>query len=108
MYKAFTEVSQGEGQLWCFGREFLSVKHDPRPHPKPQFSTICPQDTDNPTASHLFAEQLKALREKDGFGTVLFSSHVRKVGTWPGGHGEQRLEGLRRDLRQPQPRSGYF
>uniref|UniRef100_A0A8I6A051 Myosin IG n=1 Tax=Rattus norvegicus TaxID=10116 RepID=A0A8I6A051_RAT len=36
-------------------------------------------DTDNPTASHLFAEQLKALREKDGFGTVLFSSHVRKV-----------------------------
>ncbi|KAL6037560.1 hypothetical protein STEG23_004879 [Scotinomys teguina] len=35
--------------------------------------------TDNPTASHLFAEQLKALREKDGFGTVLFSSHVRKV-----------------------------
>lgn len=36
-------------------------------------------DTDNPTASHLFAEQLKALREKDGFGSVLFSSHVRKV-----------------------------
>ncbi|XP_021066845.1 unconventional myosin-Ig [Mus pahari] len=36
-------------------------------------------DTDNPTASHLFAEQLKVLREKDGFGSVLFSSHVRKV-----------------------------
>ncbi|XP_060221632.1 unconventional myosin-Ig isoform X7 [Meriones unguiculatus] len=35
--------------------------------------------TDNPTASHQFAEQLKALQEKDGFGTVLFSSHVRKV-----------------------------
>ncbi|KAM4874455.1 unconventional myosin-Ig isoform 2-T2 [Thomomys bottae] len=35
--------------------------------------------TDNPTASGLFAERLKALREKDGFGTVLFSSHVRKV-----------------------------
>uniref|UniRef100_H0WG72 Myosin IG n=1 Tax=Otolemur garnettii TaxID=30611 RepID=H0WG72_OTOGA len=35
--------------------------------------------TDNPTASSLFAQQLKKLREKDGFGTVLFSSHVRKV-----------------------------
>ncbi|XP_012888428.1 PREDICTED: unconventional myosin-Ig isoform X1 [Dipodomys ordii] len=35
--------------------------------------------TDNPTASGLFAERLKALREKDGFGSVLFSSHVRKV-----------------------------
>ncbi|XP_047418582.1 unconventional myosin-Ig isoform X2 [Sciurus carolinensis] len=35
--------------------------------------------TDNPTASGLFAQQLKTLREKDGFGTVLFSSHVRKV-----------------------------
>uniref|UniRef100_A0A8C6S0P5 Myosin IG n=2 Tax=Nannospalax galili TaxID=1026970 RepID=A0A8C6S0P5_NANGA len=35
--------------------------------------------TDNPIASRLFAERLKALREKDGFGTVLFSSHVRKV-----------------------------
>ncbi|XP_053465671.1 unconventional myosin-Ig isoform X2 [Nycticebus coucang] len=34
---------------------------------------------DNPTASSLFAQQLKKLREKDGFGTVLFSSHVRKV-----------------------------
>ncbi|XP_057160321.1 NPC1-like intracellular cholesterol transporter 1 [Ursus arctos] len=35
--------------------------------------------TDNPTASGLFAERLKALREKDNFGAVLFSSHVRKV-----------------------------
>ncbi|XP_007447083.1 PREDICTED: unconventional myosin-Ig [Lipotes vexillifer] len=35
--------------------------------------------TDNPTASDLFAQRLKALREKDGFGAVLFSSHVRKV-----------------------------
>ncbi|VTJ91764.1 Hypothetical predicted protein, partial [Marmota monax] len=35
--------------------------------------------TDNPTASGLFAQQLKTLREKDGFGAVLFSSHVRKV-----------------------------
>ncbi|XP_023494791.2 unconventional myosin-Ig [Equus przewalskii] len=35
--------------------------------------------TDNPTASGLFAQRLKILREKDGFGTVLFSSHVRKV-----------------------------
>uniref|UniRef100_A0A8C0MFX0 Myosin IG n=2 Tax=Canis lupus familiaris TaxID=9615 RepID=A0A8C0MFX0_CANLF len=35
--------------------------------------------TDNPTASGLFAERLKALREKDCFGAVLFSSHVRKV-----------------------------
>ncbi|XP_060488034.2 unconventional myosin-Ig isoform X1 [Panthera onca] len=35
--------------------------------------------TDNPTASGLFTQRLKALREKDGFGTVLFSSHVRKV-----------------------------
>uniref|UniRef100_A0ABI7XAU2 Myosin IG n=1 Tax=Felis catus TaxID=9685 RepID=A0ABI7XAU2_FELCA len=35
--------------------------------------------TDNPTASGLFAQRLNALREKDGFGTVLFSSHVRKV-----------------------------
>ncbi|XP_048195332.1 unconventional myosin-Ig isoform X3 [Perognathus longimembris pacificus] len=35
--------------------------------------------TDNSTASGLFAERLKALQEKDGFGTVLFSSHVRKV-----------------------------
>ncbi|XP_045877399.1 unconventional myosin-Ig isoform X2 [Meles meles] len=34
---------------------------------------------DNPTASGLFAERLKALREKDSFGAVLFSSHVRKV-----------------------------
>ncbi|TKC40563.1 hypothetical protein EI555_008052 [Monodon monoceros] len=35
--------------------------------------------TDNPTASGLFAQRLKTLREKDGFGAVLFSSHVRKV-----------------------------
>ncbi|XP_015345773.1 unconventional myosin-Ig isoform X3 [Marmota marmota marmota] len=35
--------------------------------------------TDNPTAAGLFAQQLKTLREKDGFGAVLFSSHVRKV-----------------------------
>ncbi|XP_024598706.1 unconventional myosin-Ig [Neophocaena asiaeorientalis asiaeorientalis] len=35
--------------------------------------------TDNPTASDLFAQRLKTLREKDGFGAVLFSSHVRKV-----------------------------
>lgn len=69
----------------------------PDPIPNTLFFIICPQGTDNPTASHLFAEQLKALREKDGFGTVLFSSHVRKVGTWPGGHGGQRLEGLRRE-----------
>ncbi|XP_066899153.1 unconventional myosin-Ig isoform X2 [Kogia breviceps] len=34
---------------------------------------------DNPTASGLFAQRLKTLREKDGFGAVLFSSHVRKV-----------------------------
>lgn len=30
--------------------------------------------TDNPTASSLFAQRLKTLREKDGFGAVLFSS----------------------------------
>lgn len=30
---------------------------------------------------------------------MLFSSHVRKVGTWPGGHGGQSLEGLRRETR---------
>ncbi|XP_037693188.1 unconventional myosin-Ig isoform X2 [Choloepus didactylus] len=35
--------------------------------------------SDNPTASGLFAQRLKSLREKDGFGAVLFSSHVRKV-----------------------------
>ncbi|XP_078198487.1 unconventional myosin-Ig isoform X3 [Callithrix jacchus] len=35
--------------------------------------------TDNPTASGLFAQRLKTLRDKDGFGAVLFSSHVRKV-----------------------------
>ncbi|XP_075413615.1 unconventional myosin-Ig isoform X2 [Tenrec ecaudatus] len=35
--------------------------------------------TDNPTASGLFTQRLQTLREKDGFGTVLFSSHVRKV-----------------------------
>ncbi|KAM5273251.1 unconventional myosin-Ig [Ctenodactylus gundi] len=35
--------------------------------------------TDNPGASGLFAEQLKTLQHKDGFGAVLFSSHVRKV-----------------------------
>ncbi|XP_055277059.1 unconventional myosin-Ig [Moschus berezovskii] len=35
--------------------------------------------TDNPTASGLFAQRLKTLREKDSFGAVLFSSHVRKV-----------------------------
>ncbi|XP_057588206.1 unconventional myosin-Ig isoform X2 [Hippopotamus amphibius kiboko] len=35
--------------------------------------------TDNPIASGLFAQRLKTLREKDGFGAVLFSSHVRKV-----------------------------
>ncbi|XP_047706447.1 unconventional myosin-Ig isoform X1 [Prionailurus viverrinus] len=45
----------------------------------PQAGPICPQATDNPTASGLFAQRLNALREKDGFGTVLFSSHVRKV-----------------------------
>lgn len=44
-----------------------------------QAAPICPQATDNPTASGLFAERLKALREKDNFGAVLFSSHVRKV-----------------------------
>ncbi|XP_020019558.1 unconventional myosin-Ig isoform X1 [Castor canadensis] len=36
-------------------------------------------ETDNSTASVLFAERLKALREKDGFEAVLFSGHVRKV-----------------------------
>ncbi|XP_049750166.1 unconventional myosin-Ig isoform X1 [Elephas maximus indicus] len=35
--------------------------------------------TDNPTASGLFAQRLQTLRKKDGFGAVLFSSHVRKV-----------------------------
>ncbi|XP_011838678.1 PREDICTED: unconventional myosin-Ig [Mandrillus leucophaeus] len=35
--------------------------------------------TDNPTASSLFAQRLKTLRDKDGFGAVLFSSHIRKV-----------------------------
>ncbi|XP_004839951.1 unconventional myosin-Ig [Heterocephalus glaber] len=35
--------------------------------------------TENPAASGLFAERLKTLRDKDGFGAVLFSSHVRKV-----------------------------
>ncbi|XP_055993321.1 unconventional myosin-Ig-like [Sorex fumeus] len=35
--------------------------------------------TDNPAASDLFAQQLRSLREKDGFSTVLFSCHVRKV-----------------------------
>ncbi|ELK25174.1 Histone H2A.V [Myotis davidii] len=34
---------------------------------------------DNPAASSLFAQRLKSLRDKDGFGAVLFSSHVRKV-----------------------------
>nr|KAF6267078.1 myosin IG [Pipistrellus kuhlii] len=34
---------------------------------------------DNPAASGLFAQRLKALRDKDGFGAVLFSCHVRKV-----------------------------
>ncbi|XP_007956076.1 unconventional myosin-Ig [Orycteropus afer afer] len=35
--------------------------------------------TDNPTASGLFTQRLQTLRQKDGFGAVLFSSHVRKV-----------------------------
>ncbi|XP_058152650.1 unconventional myosin-Ig [Dasypus novemcinctus] len=35
--------------------------------------------SDNPAASGLFAQRLESLREKDGFGAVLFSSHVRKV-----------------------------
>ncbi|XP_032944747.1 unconventional myosin-Ig isoform X2 [Rhinolophus ferrumequinum] len=35
--------------------------------------------TDNPTASSMFAQRLKTLRDKDGFRVVLFSSHVRKV-----------------------------
>ncbi|XP_050639336.1 unconventional myosin-Ig [Macaca thibetana thibetana] len=35
--------------------------------------------TDNPTASSLFAQRLKTLRDKDGFRAVLFSSHIRKV-----------------------------
>ncbi|XP_049645584.1 unconventional myosin-Ig [Suncus etruscus] len=35
--------------------------------------------TDNPTNSGLFAQKLKSLRDKDGFTTVLFSCHVRKV-----------------------------
>lgn len=34
---------------------------------------------------------------------MLFSSHVRKVGTWPGGAGGQGLERLRKNLKQPQP-----
>ncbi|CAK6434797.1 unnamed protein product [Pipistrellus nathusii] len=34
---------------------------------------------DNPAASGLFAQRLRALRDKDGFGAVLFSCHVRKV-----------------------------
>lgn len=40
---------------------------------------LCPQATDNPAASELFTQQLRSLREKDGFSTVLFSCHVRKV-----------------------------
>lgn len=40
---------------------------------------LSPQATDNPAASDLFAQRLKMLRDKDGFGAVLFSSHVRKV-----------------------------
>lgn len=35
--------------------------------------------TDNPTASGMFIQRLKTLRDKDGFRVVLFSSHVRKV-----------------------------
>ncbi|XP_074139161.1 unconventional myosin-Ig [Sminthopsis crassicaudata] len=35
--------------------------------------------TDNPTAAAPFAQQLKNLKEKDGFRNVLFSSHVRKI-----------------------------
>lgn len=54
----------------------------PRPHPK--LPLICAQATDNPTASSLFAQRLKTLREKDGFGAVLFSSHVRKVSSGRG------------------------
>ncbi|XP_028933147.1 unconventional myosin-Ig [Ornithorhynchus anatinus] len=35
--------------------------------------------TDNPQAATPFAQRLKRLKEKDGFGAVLFSGHVRKV-----------------------------
>lgn len=41
--------------------------------------TFHSQATDNPTNSGLFAQKLKSLRDKDGFTTVLFSCHVRKV-----------------------------
>ncbi|XP_014386021.1 PREDICTED: unconventional myosin-Ig, partial [Myotis brandtii] len=41
--------------------------------------TWVPKAADNPAASSLFAQRLKSLRDKDGFGAVLFSSHVRKV-----------------------------
>ena len=55
----------------------VTIKHGPKT--PSQAVPICPQATDNPTASGLFAQRLKTLREKDGFGAVLFSSHVRKV-----------------------------
>ncbi|KAK1334719.1 hypothetical protein QTO34_004285 [Cnephaeus nilssonii] len=45
---------------------------------------------DNPAASSLFAQRLKALRDRDGFGAVLFSSHVRKVSAGGGGGGRPR------------------
>lgn len=44
-----------------------------------QAAPICAQATDNPTASSMFTQRLKTLRDKDGFRVVLFSSHVRKV-----------------------------
>lgn len=58
-------------------QESWSITHGPTT--SPQATPNYPQATDNPTASGLFAQRLKTLREKDGFGTVLFSSHVRKV-----------------------------
>lgn len=52
----------------------------------------CVQAADNPTASGLFAERLRTLRDKDGFGAVLFSSHVRKVRRGRGAQAEPGLE----------------
>lgn len=45
------------------------------------------QAADNPAAASLFAQRLRALRDQDGFGAVLFSSHVRKVRAGRGGRG---------------------
>ncbi|XP_012888429.1 PREDICTED: unconventional myosin-Ig isoform X2 [Dipodomys ordii] len=73
------DVAFGHSKLFIRSPRTLVALEQSRARLIPIIVLLLQKSTDNPTASGLFAERLKALREKDGFGSVLFSSHVRKV-----------------------------